>query len=456
MHSNPTNPGSPEKNAHNRQEIADDDMVIDAFQEVEDLREKMDRMTAAYEAEMYEQQQRHERELLKAQKVIFPDAVRAAAVQSLGRNMHHSVKAELLEIATGIPMPGKHSKSKKAVFRRGIDIVDAPVEWLWEDYLPRGMFIMLAGEGGTGKSTLTCALAAIVTTGGTWPDGTRCARPGNVLIWSSEDPAEFVIKPRLVAAGADAGRYGTIEAMDAAGKPKSFDPAEDMEMLYDECMAIGGVDLIIIDPILAVVKDEANAANKVRAALQPTVDLAQKLNCSIVGISHFAKGSEKRAPVDRVLNSQAFTALARMNLAAAKDECSDDCVLTRIKTNIAKSGDGFGYRLEQVSYTVPTGKTVKTQKIVWGEALTGSAREVLQSVAYDEKQADKLSPEAIEAARRFIWGKLWNGDKVLAVQMVGEARDAQISDYALGAAKKLLNVKQGPLEFGGRHFWYIQ
>jgi hypothetical protein len=100
-------------------------------------------------------------------------------------------------------------------------------------------------------------------------------------------------------------------------------------------------------------------------------------------------------------------------------------------------------------------KAVKTQRIVWGEALTGSPREILQSVAYDEKQEKKLTPEAIEAARKYIWGKLWNGQKVWSAQMIGEARAAQISDYALNAAKKLLNVKSGPLEFGGRHYWYI-
>jgi len=263
--------------------------------------------------------------------------------------------------------------------------------------------------------------------------------------------------PRLVVAGANPYGYATIEAtVDDAGNKKQFDPAEDIPTLYEACLEIGNVALIIIDPILSVVKDEANAANKVRAALQPIVDLAKKLNCAVIGISHFAKGSEKRSPVDRVLNSQAFTALARMNLAAAKDESTGDCVLTRIKTNIAKSGDGFKYTLEQTSYTNTVGKVISTQKLVWGEELTGSAREILLSVAYDEKQTNKLAPEAIEAARKFIQGELWNGQKVLAVEMVGRAREVQISDYALGAAKRLMpNVKTGPLQFQGRHYWWI-
>lgn len=360
-------------------------------------------------------------------------------------------------IDKGIPIPPKAKPGRKVTFKRGYEIADAAIDWLWEEYLPRGMFTMLAGEAGTGKSTITCALTSTITNGGTWPDGTKCAKPGNVLIWSSEDSEEHVIKPRLVAAGANEYGYATIEStIDDSGKKKPFDPSQDIEMLEEACLEIGNVALIIIDPILAVVNEDANAANKVRAALAPTVALAKKLNCAVIGISHFAKGSEKRAPVDRVLNSQAFTALARMNLAAAKDETTGDCVLTRIKTNISKPGEGFAYSLEQLTYKNSTEETIKTQKVVWGEQLTGSAREVLQSVAYDEKQQNKLAPESIEAARRFIHGKLWNGQKVLAVQMVGEAHEAQINEYALGRARKLLNVKQGPLEFGGRHYWYIQ
>ena len=360
-----------------------------------------------------------------------------------------------IPVQSGIPMPLSKS-GRKATFKRGFEVADAPVDWLWENYLPRGMFTMLAGEGGTGKSTLTCALTAVITTGGIWPDGTKCARAGNVLIWSSEDPEEYVIKPRMVAAGANPYAYATIEAtVDKAGNKKSFNPAEDLPTLYESCMEIGGVDLIVIDPILAVVADDANAANKVRAALQPTIELAKKLNCAIIGISHFSKGSEKRAPVDRVLNSQAFTALARMNLSAAKSETHDSCVFTRIKTNIAKSGDGFGYTLEQVSYDNPTGQTIRTQRLVWGEALTGSPREILASVAYDEKQASKLTPQAIETAKSFIRGKLWNGQKVLAVQMSGEARELYIGDYAMKAAIKEMNVNIGPLEFQGKHYWWI-
>src|SRR5262249_19558829 len=45
------------------------------------------------------------------------------------------------------------------------DIRPQPVHWLVPGYLPRGKLVLLAGDGGHGKSTLTLDLAANLTTG---------------------------------------------------------------------------------------------------------------------------------------------------------------------------------------------------------------------------------------------------------------------------------------------------
>jgi RecA-family ATPase len=344
---------------------------------------------------------------------------------------------------------------RKATFRGGNEIEEEATDWLWEDFLPTSMLTMFAGEGGTGKSTMAYQIAAIITTGGTWPDGTKCNRPGNVLIWSSEDPAEQVIKPRLMAAGADPTRWGIIEGTtDNAGNALPFNPAKDMSTLEEGIVELYGVSLIIIDPILSLVEGDANAANNVRASLQPTLDLVKSLDCAVIGISHFTKNSDNKSPVDRVLNSQAFTALARMNWAAVIDEKTGDGVFTRIKTNIAPKGGGFGYRLEQTRVGV---KQIKTQRVVFTEALTGSAREIIASVAFDdEKKKGPKRPARFEInlAKKFLFDELRSGKKH-GVEVAAKGESFGYSPAAMTAAKEemgVTNVREG---YGGIVYWKL-
>src|SRR4051812_44819998 len=88
---------------------------------------------------------------------------------------------------------------------RASDLKAEPIDWLWRGYLACGKLHIIAGAPGAGKTTIALSFAAILTSGGRWPVGTR-ARPGNVLIWSGEDDAKDTLLPRLIAMGADTNR----------------------------------------------------------------------------------------------------------------------------------------------------------------------------------------------------------------------------------------------------------
>src|SRR5262245_26445054 len=85
---------------------------------------------------------------------------------------------------------------------RATSIEPTPITWLWGGWLSRGKVHVLAGPPGVGKTTVAMALAAAISAGGNWPDGTR-ADPGHVLIWSGEDDPGDTLIPRLVVNGAD-------------------------------------------------------------------------------------------------------------------------------------------------------------------------------------------------------------------------------------------------------------
>ena len=98
--------------------------------------------------------------------------------------------------------PSKTPVQDGVVLVCGDSLAPQPIAWLWPDWLALGKLVILAGAPGTGKTTIALSFAATITTGTTWPDGSRC-KPGNVLIWSGEDDPADTLLPRLVAAGAD-------------------------------------------------------------------------------------------------------------------------------------------------------------------------------------------------------------------------------------------------------------
>lgn len=143
------------------------------------------------------------------------------------------------------------------------------IRWQWRGWLARGKLAILAGVAGTGKSTVAFCLAAAVTTGAPWPDCSRCETVGNVVLWSAEDDAADTIVPRLMAAGADLNSVHIIKGKTLAnGQAMPFDPAHDVPELHRRIDRIGGVVLLIVDPIVSAVSGDMHKANDVRRSLQ--------------------------------------------------------------------------------------------------------------------------------------------------------------------------------------------
>lgn len=266
---------------------------------------------------------------------------------------------------------------------RGDAVKLEPVRWAWRGFLPLGMLTILGGAPGCGKTTIAMSLAATVTRGGAWPDGSRCTAAGDVVIWSGED-AHPVIAARLKAAGADMTRVHFVDGI-TGGDGEAFDPGRDMLLLEATAEALTAPRLLILDPIVSAVAGDSHKGAEVRRSLQPVVDLAQRLGCAVVGITHFSKGTVGRDPVERVTGSIAFAALARLVLLASKvkadpaDEGEPRRLLLRAKSNIGPDDGGFAYALERLEVA----PNVEGQRVQWLEPLEGTARELLADAEAD-------------------------------------------------------------------------
>jgi putative DNA primase/helicase len=326
----------------------------------------------------------------------------------------------------------------------GTSIKPEPIDWLWNGWLAAGKLHVMAGAPGTGKTTVAIALAATVTTGGRWPDGTR-ANSGNVLIWSGEDDPTDTLAPRLLACEANMSRVFFVGTVADADGHRAFDPSRDMQGLADAARRVGNVRLLVVDPVVSAVTGDSHKNSEVRRALQPLVDLGHELGTAILGISHFAKGSAGRDPTERVAGSLAFGALARVVLATAKmqDEAGKR-ILARSKSNIGLDDGGFYYDIEQIELAAHPG--VWASRVLWGEVIEGSAREILASADAVTEQDD--APEDDNYVDAWLRDLLTEAGEATKVEIMRAARNSGHSERTVQRARKRIGAHVSVKGFG--------
>ncbi|ART48679.1 AAA family ATPase [Acidovorax carolinensis] len=363
-------------------------------------------------------------------------------------NWAANIDADIAAYGTPTPLPPLRTELDGVVLKCAADLTPSPVRWLWQYWLALGKLHILAGAPGQGKTTLALAMAATVTMGGRWPDGS-IATAGNVLIWSGEDDPADTLLPRLLAAGADRAKCFFIEGARRDGEVVPFDPARDLGQLLAAIEKIGGIKLLVIDPVVSAVAGDSHKNTEVRRALQPLVDLATACDCAVLGITHFAKGGQGTDPTQRVVGSVAFSAVARVVMVAAKvkgdDENKDARILARTKSNIGPDGGGFHYFLEQ-SEPLPG---IQASHIAWGKAVDGTARELLT----DPEDATDGDGEksALEEAMEFLVEILKDGSAP-SKYVESEAKDAGIAPRTVRRASEVLRVKKRKMN--GAWYWF--
>ena len=341
-----------------------------------------------------------------------------------------------------------HAHGPQVVLTCGTDLSPTPVVWLWRYWLALKKLHILAGAPGQGKTTMALGMAATVTVGGYWPDGMQ-AQKGNILIWSGEDDPADTLLPRLLAAGADRRRCHFIEGTRTEdGGVQPFDPARDLQQLHQAIDSIGGIRLLIVDPVVSAVTGDSHKNTEVRRALQPLVDLAAACNCAVLGITHFAKGGQGTDPTQRVVGSVAFSAVARVVLVAAKvkslEDGEDTRILARSKSNIGPDDGGFEYHLEQCE-PLPG---IHASCIAWGKPVQGTAKELLTD-------PDETSDCEAQDVAGFLRGLLADGP-VPVKDLFKDADGAGYSRDQIKRASLKMGIEKQKNGMGGGWVWALQ
>ncbi|QFS17057.1 AAA family ATPase [Acinetobacter indicus] len=319
------------------------------------------------------------------------------------------------------------------------------INWLWSGWLPLGKLTILAGAGGCGKTNLLLALIATITTNGIFPDGSKCTDTGKVLIYSTEDDPNDTLLPRLIANGADLSKIDFIAGrINDKGEREPFDPTKDLPLLNAYAKQNPDIKLLMIDPIISAVGGDSNKATDVRRSLQVVVDFAQEFNCAVVGITHFAKGTSGSSPAERIIGSQAFTALARMVWSAAKREDENDCILVRAKSNISTLDGGIKYQIEPETVL----ENIETTKTAWLGTIEGSARELLS----EAESTENSNGTTVDMAKEFLIDLLSSVENMPSKEVQSQAKDAGFSPASIRRAQEKLNIK--PFKPQGEKIWF--
>jgi hypothetical protein len=182
------------------------------------------------------------------------------------------------------------------------------------------------------------------------------------------------------------------------------------------------------------------------------VEFAQDQQCAIIGISHFGKGGQGKDPAERVLGSQAFTALPRMVWATVIDKETGDRVLVRAKTNLSARDGGFLYSVEQTQY-----KGIDTSIVAWKGQVEGSSHQIIfDAEATEIDDGDHQNNEsAKDFAKQFLVDILSEKD-LLTKELKSQAKDADISWRTIGRAGTELGVKKYNSPMLGGWVWSLK
>lgn len=295
------------------------------------------------------------------------------------------------------------------------------VDWLWKPYLSNGVLGMLSGDPGAGKTYITLAIAAAITTGRVPYIGERGRDQADVLYLSVENSPEHVVRPRFDSLRGDASRFHILRGSVAGNGQKAERGSvrlSDIRLLRD-ALQQSKARLVIVDPIQSYLGAEVDAhrSNETRPVMDGLSRLAEEFGCCILLVRHLSKAPTGKA-IHRGLGSIDLTGAVRTELLAG---CSPDDAaqraLVQVKSNLGQFGPSLGYTIEADGTFRWTGESELT---AW--ALLSPEPGVEEAGALDEA-ADFLTGALAQGARQ-------------ASDVEAEATRLGISKRTLKRAKK--------------------
>lgn len=247
---------------------------------------------------------------------------------------------EIVRICTDNNIRAKRLK-KYATLDELDEIMD-DVNWLWHDWLPRGMLSLLVGDPGGGKSMAAIDWARIVTNGTCWPfckvkcvKGKELCKAGNVVWVEAESGHKILIdRARSLNIRKDKIFLPTF-GLDLFAQPDLTIP-EHQEYMTNMIDAKKPA-LVVVDSLGGASSGGENRVEEVRPILQYLASIAQEKDTTVLLIHHLRKQSANEdisVSLSRIRGSTAISAFARTIIALERTHRG--AMISVIKSNIGR------------------------------------------------------------------------------------------------------------------------
>lgn len=326
-------------------------------------------------------------------------------------------------------------------------VIEKPIEWLWEQKLPRFVLIVFSGLPDCGKTTVAIDIIARYSTARDWPDGAKNPNPaGEALMLIAEDDLSRTVKPRLLAAGADVTKVHYLKMVElrkgATKIERSLALDQDLAKLRETLEKRPEIKLIVADPITGYLgRANMNKEQELRAVLEPLRKLCEELQVTFIALGHFNKRTDVVA-LQRISGAAALTGVPRAVWAFGVDPAvKGEYLMLLAKGNFAKDRSGMRFAIVEKQVDAIGGHPV----IEWKGKSEKTTEDLVERKDPELRKKDK--------AVVFLQKALKGGPR-LADELIAEASDEGIGEKTLWKAKKIAGVRSKRER--GKWYWHLE
>ena len=301
------------------------------------------------------------------------------------------------------------------------EVEEREIDWFWPGRIARANVVVLAGDGGIGKSTLAQEIGARVSRGQAPPGGSP-DQPRSVLVLTAEEDASAVIRPRMRMMGADLERVFVLDPEEAG---MTFPSGADR--LETRCR-VEGAGLVVIDTGPAFLDRDLSSNNEedVRRFIAPLRLLAERLRLVVIVLAHLNKATGMSAG-HRLMGGVAWRNAPRQVLLVGAPPGQDpretgDRLVGVEKNNLGVYPPAFAFRL------APAPEDATRAVVAWGQEVDG----VRVADLVKDPPSEQERAESLEASEMLL--DLLSGGPLKADDFQRQANAAGIGRNRFGDA----------------------
>lgn len=274
------------------------------------------------------------------------------------------------------------------------------VTWAWKLYLPNGFVTMVAGQGGSGKSSIVLRLCGCYTEGWNWPDGTPFTGEKGSVLWCEAEAAQAINLARAKKYGLDLSKI--LNPFD--------DPLIDINLSNPihrkrlrEKALLSQVKVIVIDSLKGANTSVENDS-QIFEIVKFLAELARDTGKVVILIHHLRKkglGEDDNVTLDHIRGSSAITQTPRMVWAInSKSDGSKESTFQVIKSNLGEFPPTIGFQITEdgVDFFEPALSSGRHSQIREAEEILIN---LLRDGSYPAGEIEKLASKKGIAMRTF-------------------------------------------------------